>query len=99
MRIRLIGHLREDVMPVGIEGPWFDFKNTLENFQNNIVEKTFGEHIDALIANSHSTNGIKECDVSNVPKNRRVLILWEPKIVKPKTYSKKILNNYGKIQN
>lgn len=84
-------------MPVGIEGPWFDFKNTLENFQNNIVEKNFGENIDALIANSHSSIGIEECDDSNVPKNRRILVLWEPKIVNPKTYSKKILNNYGKI--
>jgi hypothetical protein len=97
MKIRLVGHLREAVMPVGSAGPWFDFKRTLKNNSNEITEASYGEQIDALVANSHSTNAIDECDFSNVSKNRRILILWEPKIVNPATYSKKTLDNYGKI--
>ena len=97
MKIRLIGHSKEAVMQVGPQGPWFDFKKTLLNFSNTIAEKNFGEQIDALVANSHSKLGIKECDSNMVPKNRRILILWEPKIAVPRTYSSKTLNNYGKI--
>jgi hypothetical protein len=97
MKIRLVGHLREAVMPVGSAGPWFDFTRTLKSYSNQITEANYGEQIDALIANSHSPNAIKDCDFSNVPKNRRILILWEPKIVNPVTYSKKTLDNYGKI--
>jgi hypothetical protein len=97
MKIRLVGHLREAVMPVGSVGPWFDFTSTLKSFSNEITESDYGEQIDALVANSHSPNAIKECNSSNVPKNRRILVLWEPKIVNPATYSKKTLDNYGKI--
>jgi hypothetical protein len=64
---------------------------------NTIVDKNFGEKIDALVANSHSQVAINECNLNDVPKNRRILILWEPKIVVPRTYSPKTLNKYGKI--
>jgi hypothetical protein len=97
MIIRLVGHLTEAVMPVGSAGPWFNFKRTLKSYSNEITEANYGAQIDALVANSHSSEAINECDYSNVPKNRRILILWEPKIVNPITYSKKTLDNYGKI--
>jgi len=97
MKIRLVGHLREPVMPVGILGPWFEFKNSLRNFSNEIAEHNYGEKIDALVANSHSPEAINECNLNQIPNNRRILVLWEPKIVNPKTYSRKTLNNYGKI--
>ena len=97
MKIRLIGHLREPVMQVGIAGPWFDFEKTLKSFSYEIAENNYGEMISALVANSHSIKAIEECNLNQVPKNRRILVLWEPKIVNPQTYSKKTLNNYGKI--
>jgi hypothetical protein len=97
MKIRLVGHLREAVMPVGSAGPWFNFTSTLKNYSNEITEANYGEQIDALVSNSHSSDALKECDFNNVPKNRRIFVLWEPKIVKPTTYSKKTLDNYGKI--
>lgn len=97
MKIRIVGHLREPVMQVGIAGPWFDFEKTLKSFSYEIAENNFGEKINALVANSHSLQAIKECNLNHIPKSRRILILWEPKIVNPKTYSKKTLNNYGKI--
>jgi hypothetical protein len=84
-------------MPVGTAGPWFDFWNTLQSFQHEVAEDNYGEKIDALVANSHSTEAIQECNLNQIPKNRRILILWEPKIVIPKTYSRKTLSNYGKI--
>jgi hypothetical protein len=97
MKIRLVGHSGEAVMPVGRVGPWFDFLNTLKSFSNDIAENNYGELIEALVANSHSLEAIKECDLNKVPKDRRILILWEPKIVNPKTYARKTLKNYGKI--
>ena len=97
MKIRLVGHSKEAVMEVGLEGPWFDFKKTLLSFSNSISERNFGDEIDALIANSHSQLWIKECDLNQVPKSRRILILWEPKIVVPRTYLPKTLKKYGKI--
>lgn len=84
-------------MPVGSAGPWFNFARTLKSDSNEIIEANYGEKIDALVSNSHSFNAIKECDTNNVPKSRRILVLWEPKTVNPATYSKKTLENYGKI--
>ena len=69
MKIRLVGHLREAVMPVGSAGPWFNFTSTLKSYSNKIIEGNYGEQIDALVANSHSSNALNECDFNNVPKN------------------------------
>jgi hypothetical protein len=97
MKIRLIGHLGEAVMPVGKSGPWLDFKDVLVSYSNEIVMSDFGQKIDALIANTHSTEAIKECNLNKLPLERRVLVMWEPKSVKPKSYSTRALANYGKI--
>lgn len=97
MKIRLVGHLGEASMPVGEIGPWVDFKTELSGNSNEIVIGGFGQEIDALVANSYSLESIKECNSNQISIERRVLVLWEPKAVSPKNYSKEVLANYGKI--
>jgi hypothetical protein len=97
MKIRIIGQTGEAVMPLRTSGPWLAFSDQLISSSNEIVQTNFGQKIDALIANSYSSESIAECEMNDLPKKRRVLVLWEPRINNPKTYSKKILENYGKI--
>jgi hypothetical protein len=97
MKIRLIGHSKNPTMTVGTQGPWFEFKKTLEKLGNQISTEKFRAQNDCLIANTHSKEAILECKVNKTPINRRILILWEPKIVVPKIYSRRVLSKYGKI--
>jgi hypothetical protein len=97
MKIRLIGHSKNSIMSVGVEGPWYQFQRTLKDLGHEISSENFGAGNNCLIANSHSRRAIAECDENKIPLNRRILILWEPKVVIPKMYKKKILSQYGKI--
>jgi hypothetical protein len=97
MKIRLIGHTNNPTMNVGADGPWHEFQRTLEELGHKISVEGFGAKNDCLIANSHSKKAILECYMNNVPINRRILVIWEPKIVVPEIYKKKILKQYGKI--
>jgi len=97
MRIRLVGHSGEPLMNIGADGPWREFVKELERNGCEIVTSDFGAQIDALIANSHSKDAIKECKESNVSKNRMFLILWEPKTIDYRRHSRKVLDNYGTI--
>ena len=97
MKIRLVGHLGEPVMYIGPRSPWEKFIKELKQSGNIIATSNFGENIDVLIANSHSENAIRECASSNVPKSRRILILWEPPIIDHKRHSAQVLQNYGLV--
>jgi hypothetical protein len=97
MNIRLIGHSKNPVMNVGDEGPWYEFQRTLEELGHKVSTEDFGSKNDCLIANSHSKDALLECDMNKVPINRRILVLWEPKVVVPKVYKRKTLIQYGKI--
>jgi hypothetical protein len=97
MRIRLVGHSGEPVMNIGDDGPWREFVKELERNGCEIVTSDYGSQIDALIANSHSKDAIRECKKNNVSKNRMFLVLWEPKTVDYRRHSRKVLDNYGTI--
>ncbi len=97
MNIRMVGHSKNPIMNVGDEGPWHEFQRTLEESGHKVSTEAFGSKNDCLIANSHSKDALLECDANKVPINRRILVLWEPKIVIPKVYRRKILRLYGKI--
>ena len=97
MKIRIVGQAGEAVMPLRASGPWLAFSDQLIGSSNEIVQTNFGQKIDALIANSYSSKSLAECEMNKLPKKRRILVLWEPSINNPKTYSEKILQNYGKI--
>jgi hypothetical protein len=97
MRIRLVGHSGEPVMNVGTDGPWREFVKELENNGCEIVKSDYGSSVDALIANCHSKDAINECRRNNVPKNKKFLILWEPKSVDYRRHSREVLDNYGTI--
>lgn len=97
MKIRLIGHSKNPTMNVGTDGPWYQFKKTLEKYGHEISSEKFRSQNDCLIANSHSKEAILECEGNNTPINRRVLILWEPEVVVPQIYKKKVLKQYGKV--
>lgn len=97
MKIRLIGHSKNPTMNVGDEGPWYEFQKTIKELGHTISTEGFGTKNDCLIANCHSRDAILECNMNKTPINRRILILWEPKVVVPKVYKQNVLKQYGKI--
>ena len=92
MKIRIVGHEGQPVFPFGESGPWKEFANIFFSSGHEIVEDSFDSQVDVLISNRHSTRALKEADSNFVPKARRFLILWEPKIVDESSYRKSALN-------
>ena len=97
MRVRLIGHRGEPYMNTGSDGPWYEFTKELKSKGCEIVQDNFGTHIDLLIANSHSRKAIKESKRSNLGKNMKHLLLWEPPMIDYKRHQKSTLKQYGII--
>ena len=97
MKIRMSGHGKSKEMYIAGEGPWKDFIQTLENLGCSLVTEKETSRIDAIIANNFSHNLIKVANKFNINRINRVCIIWEPRIVDPRSYSSKNLNNYGAI--
>jgi len=95
MKIRIVGHEGQPVFPFGETGPWREFANIFSASGHEIVMDSFDSQVDVLISNRHSTLALKEAESNFVPKDRRFLILWEPKIVDESPYRKSALKNYG----
>lgn len=76
---------------------WQLFEQRLHICGLELVNEKFFSKIEALICLGYSKKAIKEAQRSNVPKNRRILVLWEPPIVNPKLHKEKYLRNFGHI--
>jgi hypothetical protein len=97
MRIRVVGQAGESLFPFNDSGPWAKFRDSLITRKDVLVTQKFGQKIDALICNGYSKNAISEAKNSKIPKNRMILILWEPPVVHPKLHSDEYLSNFGYI--
>lgn len=97
MRVRLVGHRGESCMNTGSSGPWHEFTEELKSKGCEIVQDDFGTHIDLLIANSHSRKAIKEAKRSNLDRNMKHLLLWEPPMIDYQRHQHSALKQYGTI--
>jgi len=97
MKIRVIGQAGEPIFPFSSGGPWVKFKDILVNDKDLLITQKFGQNIDALICHGYSENAISEANKSKVPKNRMILVLWEPPIIQPKLHADEYLSNFGFI--
>jgi len=97
MRIRVVGQAGEALFPFNNSGPWTIFRDILITREDVLVTQKFGQKIDALICHGYSKNAIFEANNSKIPKNKMILILWEPPIVHPKLHSDEYLSNFGYI--
>ena len=97
MRIRVIGQAGEPAFPFSNSGPWVIFKDNIISDKDMLVRGKFGQEIDALICHGYSKKAISEANKSKVPKNRMILVLWEPEIIQPRLHSDKYLSNFGFI--
>lgn len=50
---------------------------------------------EALISLNHNPHALRSAMRSNVPASRRVLIPWEPPVVRPDQYSPRVASHYG----
>jgi len=97
MIVRIVGHNNEAVFPFKSAGPWDEFYKVFVNNGILITQNNFGVHTDALISNCHSSEAMEEAIKNGVPRERRALILWEPRIVDSYRYKTEILSQYGVI--
>ena len=97
MRIRVVGQAGEALFPFNDSGPWAKFRDILITRKDVLVTQKFGQKIDALICHGYSKNAISEANNSKIPKNKMILILWEPPVVHPKLHSDEYLSNFGYI--
>ena len=97
MRIRVVGQAGEPLFPLNDDGPWAIFRDSLISRKDILVTQKFGQKIDALICHGYSKKAISEAHNSKLPKNKMILILWEPPIIHPKLHSDEYLSNFGYI--
>ena len=97
MRLRVVGQSGEALFPFNDNGPWAKFRDILISRKDVLVTQKFGQKIDALICHGYSKKAISEANNSKIPKNKMILILWEPPIVHPKLHSDEYLSNFGYI--
>lgn len=97
MKVRVVGHEGQCVFPREESGAWNDFFLQLEENGIHIESSNYGAKIDLLIANTHSVQAIEEANKSNLPLERRVLILWEPPVVDDERHSKAVIDQYGVV--
>ena len=94
MRIRLTGFEGQAKLDTAAD-VWASFTSTLEDLGLQVAEGQFGEAVEGLIAFNHSRSALKEAISQGVPRHKRALVLWEPKVVRPDQYSKRTLSQYG----
>ena len=97
MRIRVVGQAGEPVFTFSANSPWAKFKDNLINDKYRLVTEKYGQKIDVLICHGYSKKAVYEANESKVPKNKRILVLWEPPITHPKLHSDEYLSNFGYI--
>ena len=97
MRVKVIGHDGGDFSSAPLNNPWSAFFKEMDRYDINLVGHNDGIKYDALIANTHNKKAIKECEKFGISKNRRILILWEPKEINSKLYKASTLDAYGHI--
>ena len=97
MKIRVIGHGGEGRFPFGTSGPWKEFEKALSSRGHQICSSDMDERADALIAHSFNPNIGRYLERNMIPKNKLVLVLWEPYIVETIRYKKEVLSKFGTI--
>jgi hypothetical protein len=97
MKIRVIGHGGEPRFPFGTSGPWNEFEKVVIARGHSICTPDMTEKADALIANSYSKSIGNHLKKSQIPKNKRILVLWEPYVVETIRYKKENISQFGSI--
>ncbi len=97
MKVKVIGHDGVNFSSAPSNNPWSAFFKVFERFDIKLVDNDDGQKFDALIANTHSKKVIRECKKLGISKNKRILILWEPKEINGKLYRSSTLGAYGHI--
>ena len=97
MKIKVIGHNKKPFLVPKRNNPWYAFFDYIKDSGGDLISKPRGEKFEALVANSHSKEAIRECIKFGVSKNNRILIIWEPKEVNGKLHKSSTLSNYGHI--
>ncbi len=97
MKLRITGHSGEGVFPFGVAGPWKDFENVFLERGHVICRDDFSEGADAIIANSFNSKIRNYVLNSNIPKRRRILVLWEPFIVETTRYQSSVRELFGSV--
>jgi len=97
LKIRVTGHSFQGVFPFGSSGPWNNFERVLIDRGHTICGNDYSEKADAIIANSFNTEIRDYILNSDIPKERRILVLWEPYIVEKTRYLPKVLELFGSV--
>ena len=97
MKIRITGQSGEQLFPFETSGPWQEFKKEVISQGHTIALEGDDLATDALISHRHSKTYLKEAKKNKIPISRRVLVIWEPYIVLKKSYSKRVIKQYGHV--
>jgi hypothetical protein len=97
MKVRVVNHEGGPVFNFGNSGPWFEFKRVFLESGFQLLESEFGSKIEGLVSNTFSRKALKEADKSALPMSKRVLVMWEPKVVMGRKFGSRNLKKFGKI--
>jgi len=97
MKIRVTSHEGLATFPFDSAGPWSKFKEVFERSGHKICTLGFEEKCDAIIVNKINTTVMRYIKYSRIPREKRVLILWEPHVVDKEGFLSENLQHFGHI--
>jgi hypothetical protein len=95
--IRILDTNGQDINDIPENNPWNNFKASLIGPQDRLFNPKIDSRYDAIIVNNHNKSILDSVEFNHISKNKRILIIWEPKTVDTKRYSKKVTQKYGSV--
>ncbi len=100
MLVGVLGHSLEHPLPLDPTSPWSAFGRALASRGHLIRPIESGtplDGLDAWVGFSHEPQLIRGLDACGVPISRRVLAVWEPRVVSPHLYRQRALSCYAHV--
>ena len=95
--IGILGHDGKLMEPNHFPGPWSLLFESLTSSNFIVATETNNLKPEYLVTNNHTRKAMKIIRKLNIPKNKRILVQWEPKVVLAISHGKKIPKVYYRI--
>lgn len=100
MILAIHGHGRSQRVPFDDDGQWSAFASAIRTAGHE-VRQVFDaadfQGAGAFLALSHDQILIKGASAAGIPRSRRMLAIWEPRVVSPELYVRSVHSQYGKL--
>jgi hypothetical protein len=97
VKIRLVGQNGKTRLHVPKGNPWESFLKELTSSGKHEIEVGLFKKFDFLVMNYPSLMNLLYATLMGIPANRRILVIWEPEVVKNLNFQPRFLQKFKNI--